>query len=162
MLAAAAKHVASDLPKLGKFVPFDRATKMSQATAVNTNGVALRAIKVAFTAVVGIAQAPPDASPRADQLEARGYRVLAVAVGPPEALKVAGLIALSDPPRPDSAALIAELHTLGVRTVRSTATVCPRSKRSPTSSSVHPQLIESKAQQGFRDLRQDRLAFYAN
>lgn len=43
--------------------------------------------------------------------------MLAVAVGPPEALKIAGIIALSDPPRPDSAALIAELHTLGVRTV---------------------------------------------
>ena len=43
--------------------------------------------------------------------------MLAVAVGPPEALKLAGIIALSDPPRTDSAALIAELHTLGVRTV---------------------------------------------
>ena len=52
-----------------------------------------------------------------DQLEARGFRVLAVAVGPPDALKIAGIIALSDPPRADSAALIAELHALGVRTV---------------------------------------------
>jgi H+-transporting ATPase len=115
--AAAAKKVASDLPKLGKFVPFDPATKMSQATAVNASGVTVRAVKGAFTAVAGIAQAPPDASTTADQLEARGYRVLAVAVGPPEALKIAGIIALSDPPRADSAALIAELHTLGVRTV---------------------------------------------
>jgi H+-transporting ATPase len=32
-------------------------------------------------------------------------------------MKLAGLIALSDPPRPDSAALVAELHKLGVRTV---------------------------------------------
>ena len=32
-------------------------------------------------------------------------------------MKLAGLIALSDPPRPDSAALITELHELGVRTV---------------------------------------------
>ena len=43
--------------------------------------------------------------------------MLAVAVGPPEAVKLAGIIALSDPPRTDSAALITELHTLGVRTV---------------------------------------------
>jgi len=115
--AAAVKKVASDLPKLGKFVPFDPATKMSQATAVNASGDTVRAVKGAFTAVAGIAQAPPDASTTAEQLEARGYRVLAVAVGPPEALKIAGIIALSDPPRADSAALIAELHTLGVRTV---------------------------------------------
>jgi H+-transporting ATPase len=32
-------------------------------------------------------------------------------------MKLAGLIALSDPPRPDSAALVTELHKLGVRTV---------------------------------------------
>ena len=47
-------------------------------------------------------------STTADQLEAQGFRVLAVAVGPPEVLKIAGMIALSDPPRSDSAALIAE------------------------------------------------------
>jgi H+-transporting ATPase len=115
--AASAKKVAADLPKLNKFVPFDPATKMSQATAVDAGGASVRAVKGAFTAVAGLAQAPPDASTTADQLEARGYRVLAVAVGPPEALKIAGIIALSDPPRADSAALIAELHTLGVRTV---------------------------------------------
>ena len=32
-------------------------------------------------------------------------------------MKLAGLIALSDPPRPDSAALVSELHALGVRAV---------------------------------------------
>ncbi len=115
--ATAAQTVAFDLPKLGKFVPFDPTTKMSQATAVNASGATVRAVKGAFTAVAAIAQAPSDASTTADQLESRGYRVLAVAVGPPETLKIAGIIALSDPPRADSAALIAELHTLGVRTV---------------------------------------------
>jgi H+-transporting ATPase len=50
-------------------------------------------------------------------MEARGSRVLAVAVGPAGSLKIAGLISLSDPPRDDSAALIAELRALGVRTV---------------------------------------------
>jgi H+-transporting ATPase len=114
---ASVKKVASDLPKLSKFVPFDPATKMSEATAVDASGATVRVVKGAFTAVTGLAPAPPDASTKTDQLEAQGYRVLAVAVGPPEALKIAGIIALSDPPRADSAALIAELHTLGVRTV---------------------------------------------
>ena len=115
--AAAAKKVASDVPKLSKFVPFDPATRMSEATAVDTSSATVRAVKGAFTAVADLAQAPPDASTAVDQLEARGFRVLAVAVGPPDALKIAGIIALSDPPRADSAALIAELHALGVRTV---------------------------------------------
>ena len=43
--------------------------------------------------------------------------MLAVASGLPNAMKLAGLIALSDPPRPDSTTLIAELHGLGVTTV---------------------------------------------
>ncbi|MGA3074337.1 MAG: HAD-IC family P-type ATPase, partial [Bryobacteraceae bacterium] len=115
--AAAAKKAASDLPKLIKFTPFDPGTKMSEATAADAGGVTVRAVKGAFTAVGGLTPADPDASKTASELEAQGYRVLAVAVGPPNALKLAGIVALSDPPRTDSAALIAELHTLGVRTV---------------------------------------------
>jgi len=115
--AASAKAVASDLPKLSKFVPFDSATKMSEATAVDTGGATVRAVKGAFAAVIGLTQPSPDASKTASELEAQGFRVLAVAAGPPDAIKLAGIIALSDPPRTDSAALITELHTLGVRTV---------------------------------------------
>jgi H+-transporting ATPase len=114
---AASKTAASDLPKLSKFLPFDPATKMSEALAVNPSGATVRAVKGAFAAVLGLAQPSPDASATANQLEAQGFRVLAVAMGPPQAVKLAGIIALSDPPRSDSAALIAELHTLGVRTV---------------------------------------------
>ena len=40
-----------------------------------------------------------------------------MAVGSPAALRLAGIIALSDPPRTDSEALVTELRTLGVRTV---------------------------------------------
>src|SRR5579864_4150316 len=71
----------------------------------------------AFAAVTSLTQPSCDASTIASRLEAKGFRVLAVAVGPPEAVKLAGIIALSDPPRSDSAALITELRTLGVRTV---------------------------------------------
>ena len=115
--AAAAKNMASDLPKLGKFVPFDPGTKMSEATAVDSSGATVRIVKGAFDAVKGLTPSMPDALAVAHELEARGFRVLAVAAGPAEAIKLAGVIALSDPPRTDSAALIAELHTLGVRTV---------------------------------------------
>jgi H+-transporting ATPase len=115
--AAAVKNPASDLPKLIKFVPFDSATKMSEATATDPTGATVRAVKGAFAAVAPLTQSDPEAAKTATDLEAQGFRVLAVAVGPPTALKLAGIIALSDPPRPDSAALITELHTLGVRAV---------------------------------------------
>ena len=115
--SAAAKKVASDLPKLIKFVPFDPGTKMSEATAADPGGATVRAVKGAFAVVAGLTQAAPDASKMANELEAQGFRVLAVAIGPPAAMKLAGIVALSDPPRPDSAALITQLHTLGVRAV---------------------------------------------
>ena len=114
---AASQAAASDLPVLDKFTPFDPATKMSEATALGPAGATVRAVKGAFSAVLGITKPSPDASATANQLEAEGFRVLGVGVGSPEEMKLAGIIALSDPPRADSAALIAELHTLGVRTV---------------------------------------------
>jgi H+-transporting ATPase len=117
-IRSAAAHISpSDLPKRIAFVPFDPATKMSEATVVDPSAGNFRIVKGAFAVIVGLTQPSPEASMAASELEAQGFRVLAVAVGPPTALRLAGLIALSDPPRADSAALITELRTLGVRTV---------------------------------------------
>ena len=115
--AEAGKKSAADLPNLVTFIPFDPGTKMSEATAVDQSGGAMRIVKGAFAVVAGLATASPDASAAANQLEAQGFRVLAVAAGAPGAMKLTGLIALSDPPRLDSASLIAELKALGVRAV---------------------------------------------
>jgi H+-transporting ATPase len=67
----------------------------------------------------------PAAATAAVTLEKQGFRVLAVASGADGAMHIAGLIALSDPPRPDSAALVTELATLGVRTVMVTGDSAP-------------------------------------
>ena len=115
--AAAAHSGATNLPTLNKLIPFDPTTKMSEASATDSSGSTLRVVKGAFAAIVGLTQTSPDAATIANQLESQGLRVLAVAVGPSEALQLAGIIALSDPPRADSSALITELHTLGVRAV---------------------------------------------
>ncbi len=115
--SAAAKKGPSNLAKVTKFVPFDSATKMSEATAVDANGGTLRAVKGAFAAVSALTQPLPSAAATARALEDKGFRVLAVAVGTPAPMRLAGIIALSDPPRADAAELIKELHALGVRTV---------------------------------------------
>lgn len=115
--AACSGKPALDLPKLVKFVPFDPAKKISEATATDSNGNAQRIVKGAFTVVSGLAVPTPAAADIAAELERKGLRVLAVAAGPSAAMRLIGLIALSDPPRPDSAALISELRTLGVNTV---------------------------------------------
>jgi H+-transporting ATPase len=115
--SAASQKGASNPAKLLRFVPFDPTTKMSEATVADPKLGTLRVIKGAF-ATVGLLAAPsPTASAAAQELEAKGFRVLAVAAGPPAAMQLLGLIALSDPAREDSAALITELKTLGVRTV---------------------------------------------
>ena len=115
--AAAARKAISDAPELVKFAPFDPAKKMSEATATDSTGSTQRIVKGAFAVVIGLAQPSPAAAAAAKELEGKGFRVLAVAAGSPTAMKLAGLIALSDPPRADSATLVTELHGLGVRTV---------------------------------------------
>ena len=151
--AAAAHNSASDTPKIIKFVPFDPATKMSEATVGDSVGTAQRVVKGAFAAVILLAQPPPAAVVAAKDLEGKGFRVLAVAIGPSNAMAFIGLIALSDPPRSDSAALVTELHELGVRTVMVTGdapataaivahavgldgSICPLG---PIPDSVHPE-----------------------
>jgi len=114
---AASHTVVSDLPKLSKFIPFEPAIKMSEATLVGSSGSAVRVVKGAFSVVMALAQPTPDASGIANQMEAQGFRVLAVGVGPSGGIKFAGIIALSDPPREDSAVLVSQLRALGVRTV---------------------------------------------
>jgi len=151
--AAAVGKPVSDAPKLVKFEPFDPAKKMSEAMATDLAGNPQRIVKGAFSVVVGLVQASSMAAAAAQDLEEKGFRVLAVAAGPTAAMKLAGLIALSDPPRTDSAALISQLHGLGVRTVMVTGdapataaivakavglsgTICPPG---PIPDTVHPE-----------------------
>ena len=115
--AAAAKKVSANPPKLSHFTPFDPATKMSEATAKDSSLGTLRIVKGAFTVVVTIAAPSLTAAAAATELEGKGFRVLAVAAGPPAAMQLMGLIALSDPAREDSAELVTQLKTLGVRMV---------------------------------------------
>ena len=115
--SAASLKVSPNPPQLTHFIPFDPATKMSEATATDPHLGAIRIIKGAFTVIGALAVPSPTARAAADELEGKGFRVLAVAAGPPAAMQLLGLIALSDPARKDSATLVAELKSLGVRTV---------------------------------------------
>jgi H+-transporting ATPase len=115
--AASAAKPAADAPVLQNFLPFDPAVKRSEATARRADGSVDRIVKGAFAVVQGLSETDPAAALKVDVLQAKGYRVIAVAAGPPDKLRMVGLIALSDPPREDSAALVAELAGLGVRTV---------------------------------------------
>ncbi len=114
--AAAAKAPITDPARVTTFVPFDPATKMAEATVVDAKGATLRVVKGAYAAVCKQTDGAGAATAERE-LEAKGFRVLGVAVGTGKTLRLAGVIALSDPPRADAAELIKELSTLGVHTV---------------------------------------------
>ncbi len=113
--ASAADSVKTE--RLVRFVPFDPGTKKSEAVAVDGDGNELLIVKGALEVMDGSTEAPPDARRLRDDLAQQGKRVIAVAAGPRDALRLAGFIAITDPPREDSARLVAELKSMGVRTV---------------------------------------------
>lgn len=110
--AAAAEGVRA--LDIARFVPFDPATQRAEAEATEA-GKRVRIVKGAFEALAE-AQRAAGAERKVQDLAAAGHRVIAVAAGMDGTLQLAGLIAISDPPRPDSAPLVAELRSLGVAT----------------------------------------------
>jgi H+-transporting ATPase len=118
-IRAAAAKFADDraAERLVRFVPFDPATKMAEAFVVGRDDDKLHITKGAFEAIEKVADVPIGARRQVDDLARRGHRVIAVAAGPEQALRLVGLVALSDPPREDSARLISTLRDMNVRTV---------------------------------------------
>jgi H+-transporting ATPase len=114
---ASRDRYAKEVLSMLEFTPFDPATKMSAASYVDQGGLTQKVLKGAFAAIAAQVAPSAAATSAAGLLEAQGFRVLAVACGTPSSMRMVGLIALSDPPRADSAPFIAELSTLGVRTV---------------------------------------------
>ena len=103
--------------KVLRFTPFDPATKTSEALIGDVQGNEQRIVKGAPAAIASIAPFGPAVTAELDTLTRQGYRVLAVAGGSSREVTLIGLIALSDPPRADSKALLAELRSIGVNTV---------------------------------------------
>jgi H+-transporting ATPase len=116
-IAKAAAGTHGDRPERLELIPFDPATKRAEAWLIEAGGERLRVIKGAFAVVAGLCRPSPGAERSARDLELEGHRVLGVAFGPPRELRLAGLIALSDPPRSDAAPCIAQLRRLGVDVV---------------------------------------------
>ncbi len=104
------------VPERLQFIPFAPDTKRSEARFMDGTRH-MHVIKGAPHAVAALVPGAPDVQAMVDRLGEQGMRVLAVAIGEGDALQLAGLVGLSDPPREDSAALIARLDKLGVRVI---------------------------------------------
>lgn len=99
------------------YVPFEPATKRSEALILQEDRSTIRVLKGAPQTVASLA-GKQDVNGDVSGLAGRGNRVLAVASGPETGpLQMVGLLGLQDTPRPDSRSLIQELNELGVRVV---------------------------------------------
>ncbi|MGC2517665.1 MAG: plasma-membrane proton-efflux P-type ATPase [Burkholderiales bacterium] len=101
-------------PRLS-FIPFDPGTKRSEVS-IRQHDEVVRIVKGAPSAIAELTDMPwPEISADVARLSADGSRILAIATGSGSDLRIAGLIALGDPPRSDSATLITDLRKRGVR-----------------------------------------------
>ncbi len=117
LAAALATPSRRPLPIVTRFTPFDPTCKRSEAIAMDKDQHEIRISKVAPAALALLAPMTPAIAAEVASLSGSGYRTLGVAIGPPAKMAFVGLVALNDPPRPDSPALLAELRQLGIRTV---------------------------------------------
>ncbi len=112
--AAATRALLDRAPRRLRFLPFDPQTRRTEAEFEQA-GPPMRVVKGAPRAVAALDASAPDVSAEVERLAAEGYRVIAVASGSGADLKLAGLLALDDPPRKDSKAVLQNLRDLGVR-----------------------------------------------
>jgi H+-transporting ATPase len=100
-----------------KFVPFDPLLRKTEAL-IRHDHKTFRVMKGAVSVIAQACGLAPrelkDLEARIEDFSKKGYKTLAVALIEDSKPVVAGLAALSDRPRPDSKALIQELHSLGI------------------------------------------------
>ena len=114
--AAQEKKFLNAVPQRIQFIPFDPATKRSEAVYEQPTGK-LRVVKGAPDAIHSLVQDSESIADEVETIAKQGARVLAVAAGTENSLTLVGLIGLGDPIRTDSKALVQNLHSLGVRVI---------------------------------------------
>ncbi|KAF9287999.1 hypothetical protein BGZ68_000954 [Mortierella alpina] len=104
--------------KVTSFLPFNPATKLTQATITNKEtGDTFKVAKGAPQVIIRLVGGDDDAVRAVNSLAKRGLRALGVArtrPGSMDEFELIGMIALIDPPRPDSAETIARCQHMGV------------------------------------------------
>ncbi|CAG8471316.1 12371_t:CDS:2 [Racocetra fulgida] len=104
--------------KVTAFVPFNPATKMTNATVINLNtNEVFKVAKGAPQVIIRLVGGDDDAVRAVNNLATRGLRALGVArtyPDDPDTYKLVGMISLLDPPRPDSAETIRLCNHYGV------------------------------------------------
>lgn len=119
----------ADFSKRTAFVPFSPETKRTEAT-VSKDGKKLKVLKGAVPTVLSLCGGMDDAETQAvrradDTFSEKGFRSLAVAVSEEGETRFAGLLAIADPPREDSAGMISRVRALGIKPMMITGDSAP-------------------------------------
>ncbi len=119
-----AKNIKADLTgyKQVEYLPFNPSKKSTQAVIENY-GKRFNAIKGAAQIIMGMCpeidkKSADNIKKTIEEFSQKGYRTIAVARSPDgemNKLEFAGLLALADPPRPDSKSMIEEARKLGIK-----------------------------------------------
>lgn len=110
-----------DYDKLVRFIPFSPETKRTEAV-MGDNGKEIRIMKGAVPTILdccdGLDGNTIEAANRtAEAFSVKGFRALAVAVAQESCVHLAGLLAIADPPRKDSAQMISKIRSLGIKPI---------------------------------------------
>jgi H+-transporting ATPase len=103
--------------KVHRFTPFDPMTKRTEALVEGPRKRQLKVMKGAPSVILEIAEldSPKTYWQIVDDLSAKGYRVLSVAIEEKGTKSLVGFIPFQDKPRRDSRELVSELGDLGVK-----------------------------------------------
>ena len=126
--AARKKGLHLDKYRQISFVPFTPQSRRTEAAVEGPEG-SIKVMKGALKTIGALAKLTPEkfaaSETAADALAKKGYRALTVAKTIGDQTQILGTVALYDPPRPDSAKLIARLKELGVRVKMLTGDAAP-------------------------------------
>ena len=108
-----------DYEVLIRFIPFSPETKRTEAV-IAEGGREIRIMKGAVPTILdccdGLDEKTIEAANRtAEAFSGKGFRSLGIAAGERDRVHLAGLLAIADPPRKDSAQLISKIKNLGIR-----------------------------------------------
>lgn len=145
--AAEKKEIPLQTFQQVSFTPFDPKTRHTEALIKNGK-TEIHVLKGAFETLIQVCQIKQerkkDLAKSVNELAARGYRTLAVAISrEKEKPTLIGLVALHDPPRKDSKKLLQEIRNLGVKVKMLTGDALPIAKEIASAVGIGSQIVKT-------------------
>jgi H+-transporting ATPase len=125
------------------FTPFSAAIKRTEAL-VQKDGKVFRVFKGAYQTIKALSHSEVKSFDKVvAHWAAKGFKTIAVAITQDEVVAIAGIIALIDPPLPDSAKMIARIKELGITVKMLTGDALPIAIEIATQVGIGDRIVEA-------------------